>query len=217
MFHKNRRFLALLFLCIPLIVVGQKYSFKNFSIEQGLPQAYVYSMFQNPEGYLIVSTGKGNAIFNGTDFKPLLSPNLAAEDFVTASFIDQSGSIWFGCFSGTILVLSGNNESKIVYKAASSISHFCESKNGLVVAATRSSGLISIDNTKFSAQAICSECEGEMINSAEFIDRNLLLIASNSGLYTYSFLSHKMQVVQPFSSEEITCLLVKKKKDGCLI
>lgn len=217
MFHKNRRLIALLFLFVPCFVFAQKYSFKNFSIEQGLPQAYIYSMFQNPEGYLIVSTGKGNVSFNGTDFKPLLTPNLAAEDFVTASFIDQTGSIWFGCFSGTILVLSGNNESKMVYKAASSISHFCESKNGLVVASTRSSGLVAIDNSKFSAQAICADCEEQMINSAEFIDRNLLLIASNSGLYTYSFLNRKMQVVTPFASEEITCLLLKKKRDGCWV
>ena len=85
MLLKNKFSLTLIFFLIPFFSFSQKFSFKNFSIEQGLPQAYVYSMFQNPEGYIIVSTGKGNVSFNGSDFKPLTTPTLSPEDFVTAS------------------------------------------------------------------------------------------------------------------------------------
>ncbi|MBL0049469.1 MAG: SpoIIE family protein phosphatase [Bacteroidetes bacterium] len=204
--RKNKFSYLLIFILVPLIVSAQKYSFKNFSIEQGLPQAYVYSMFQNPEGFITVSTGKGNALFNGATFKPIAIPNLAAEDFVTASFIDQAGNIWYGCFSGNIYACAGNKETKLVYKASSLITHFCENKSGALLATTRSNGLLLLDNTKFSCQEICADCKAYMLNSAEFVNRHLLLLGSSNGLLLYSLTDKKIIPAPQLNDYEINCI-----------
>ena len=200
---KSKALLLLFIALLPSLVFSQKYSFKNFSIEQGLPQAYVYSMFQNPDGYLVVSTGKGTVLFNGSNFKPLPAPTLAPEDFVTASAIDQNGNSWFGCFSGNIYVCSSNNETKLVHKANGLISHFSENQNGRIVAGTRGNGLIAIDNLNFSAKEICKECSDYQINTSAFINRNDLIIGSSNGLLLYSFTTQKMQALSLLNNAEI--------------
>ncbi len=203
---KNRIGLGLIFILFPFCLTAQKYSFKNFSIEQGLPQAYVYSMFQNPEGFLSVSTGKGNVLFNGSKFKSLLVPKLGPEDFVTSSFLDQSGNSWYGCFSGNIYVCSGNSETKMVYKASSMITHFCENKSGQLIATTKSSGILLLDNLKFTADEICGPCSSEMINTAAFISRSEILIGTSNGLLIYSLSTSKLVPSRWLEGIEINCV-----------
>jgi ligand-binding sensor domain-containing protein/serine phosphatase RsbU (regulator of sigma subunit) len=210
---KNNIRITLIFILFPFICLAQKYSFKNFSIEQGLPQAYVYSMFLNPEGTITVSTGKGNVAFNGSNFKPMLHPNLGAEDFVTSSFIDQAGNCWYGCFSGNIYVRSGNKETKTVYKASSSVTHFCENKSGAIVASTKSSGLIKFDNLNFSAKEVSDECKDYFITSVLFISRNELLMGTTNGLHIYSFIDKKIRNCTAFSSFEINCMYHSEKNN----
>jgi ligand-binding sensor domain-containing protein/serine phosphatase RsbU (regulator of sigma subunit) len=214
MLLKNRFKLALVCFLLSFCVQAQKYSFKNFSIEQGLPQAYVYSIFQNSEGYLVVSTGKGNVLFNGSNFKTSTFPKLAPEDFVTSSFIDQAGNNWYGCFSGNIYVYSGSSESKVVYKASSTITNFCENKSGKMIATTKNSGILLLDNLKFTAEEICTDCKSEMINCASFLSRNEVLLGSSNGLFIYSFADSKLQSSRLLESVEINCILPKESNNG---
>ncbi len=203
---KSKFSIGLILFLLPTFLLAQKYSFKNFSIEQGLPQAYIYSMFQNPEGFITVSTGKGNVLFNGATFNALASPNLASEDFVTTSFLDQSGNTWYGCFSGNIYACIGTKETKLVYKASSVITHFCENNAGNIIATTRNSGLLLLDNTKFTCEEVCSECKSSLLNSAIFISRNSVLVGSSSGMFIYSLSAKKIQSTSLLSDFEINCM-----------
>lgn len=213
MLHQNKQLTFLLLLFLPFVSFSQKLSFKNFSIEQGLPQAYVYSLLQNPEGYFTVSTGKGNATFNGSKFKLLNSPVLNPEDFVTASYIDFSGTIWYGCFSGIVYACNGNKETKTVYKAGSTITQFAENGSGLLLAATKNSGLLAIDIQKFSAAEICQECKNYMINSVAFLSRNAALIGTSSGLFALSLTTNELKPLVQISSFEVNCIVKKEKSN----
>ena len=211
--RQNKRITILLLFLFPFVSYSQKLSFKNFSIEQGLPQAYVYSLIQNPEGYLTVSTGKGNATFNGSKFKLLVSPVLNPEDFVTASFIDLSGTLWYGCFSGNIYACSGNKETKMVYKAGSTITQFAENGSGTLLVSTKNSGLVAIDIQKQTAGETCVECKNYMLSSLAFLNRNEALIGSSNGLFKLSLASQELSAVTSLSGVEVNCILKKEKSN----
>jgi ligand-binding sensor domain-containing protein len=62
-------FFYLLILILPLTTFGQSYTFTNYSIEEGLPQSQVRSLYQDTNGYLWIGTlGGGVSRFNGRNF-----------------------------------------------------------------------------------------------------------------------------------------------------
>src|SRR5450759_4639603 len=54
-----------LFLLFSGNAFSQSYNYRNFSTEDGLPQAYIYSLTQDVNGYLWIGTGNGLSRYNG--------------------------------------------------------------------------------------------------------------------------------------------------------
>ena len=214
MLRRNRHLLLLFFLT-PIVAFSQKFSFKNYSIEHGLPQAYVYSLMQNRDGNMIVCTGKGNVNFNGMRFKISNAVTLAAEDFVTTSFIDNVGNCWYGCFSGAIYRQRDKyEEAKLVYQAKSSITHICETQSGYIVLSTRNSGLLRIQNVDQNKTEEYADCNQYLINSIESIGDEELILGTNEGLLIYSQNSHKIRPCNLLSNIEITVIKQKNDRTG---
>lgn len=75
---------------------AQQYNFRNYSIESGLPQSTVYSIFQDVEGFLWFGTQGGVAKFDGKTFVSWSQSDGMADNHVKAIAQDIHGNIWTG-------------------------------------------------------------------------------------------------------------------------
>jgi ligand-binding sensor domain-containing protein len=85
-------------------VFSQEPSFRNFSVDQGLPSSECYQILQSKEGYIWVVTDNGVAKFDGYKFHVYNRKNGLPENTVFRLHEDAHGRIWFVCASGSMAV-----------------------------------------------------------------------------------------------------------------
>jgi signal transduction histidine kinase/ligand-binding sensor domain-containing protein len=75
-----------------------QYARKHWQIEDGLPQNYVSSITQSPDGYLVVATSGGVARFDGVKFAPIPLDQQTGRtrEWINAAVVAASGAIWIG-------------------------------------------------------------------------------------------------------------------------
>lgn len=112
--HKTSVCLQLLCSAIALLcllgqwstVAAQSYDLRRFREESGLAEGYIYTVVQDPKGFLFLGTGAGLYRFDGAKFKVFDKGSGLAESFTTASFCDSEGRVWLGHFEGNISLLN---------------------------------------------------------------------------------------------------------------
>ncbi|MFH0843368.1 MAG: two-component regulator propeller domain-containing protein [Bacteroidota bacterium] len=94
-------------------ISAQQYNFESFTLENGLPQANIYCIFQDSRGYLWLGTeGSGACRFDGKDFVVFNRNKGMAGDVVRSILEDDKGRLWFGTDSG-VSVYDGRKFIKI--------------------------------------------------------------------------------------------------------
>jgi ligand-binding sensor domain-containing protein/serine phosphatase RsbU (regulator of sigma subunit) len=98
-----------IFACLStLSSFAQQYNFENFTLENGLPQATIYCIFQDSRGYLWLGTeGSGACRFDGKNFKVINQATGLAGGVVRSILEDNDGRLWFGT-DGGVSVYDGN-------------------------------------------------------------------------------------------------------------
>ncbi|MCB9234491.1 MAG: histidine kinase [Bacteroidia bacterium] len=92
--------LGILFLFLSAFLRAQEPYFLNIRMEQGLPSNYVYSVFQDRDGFLWFGTNAGVARYDGYNFEIIsLNDGLTSND-VFEFFQDSRGRIWFRTWNG---------------------------------------------------------------------------------------------------------------------
>ncbi|MCK4749784.1 MAG: hypothetical protein KAT15_22165, partial [Bacteroidales bacterium] len=94
---KISRFIKYLFLLLPSLVSGQQYGFRNFSLEDGLPQTEVQALLQDSKGFLWAGTNGGGLVrFNGKSFRVFSNRDGLPDNIVYSLCEDREGNIWTG-------------------------------------------------------------------------------------------------------------------------
>lgn len=75
---------------------GQEYSWKYYSVSDGLPQTQVYCLFQDSQGIIWIGTKGGLSKFDGIEFENFTSKNGLNFDFVTRFQEDGKGGMYIG-------------------------------------------------------------------------------------------------------------------------
>ena len=101
--------MLVIFSCINLLFVPVKaetenVKFKNFTIEQGLPQATVEAMIQDKKGYLWFGTNDGLARYNGYGFK-IYRKEIGVNNSIVGNYIvdlenDKKNNLWVATTTG---------------------------------------------------------------------------------------------------------------------
>lgn len=92
---KIRLFTLLLFILSPLSVQAQDYYFKNYSVDDGLPQSQVSSIIQDNKGFIWVGTYNGGiAKFDGKSFSCFNTKTGLNSNNVNFLFQDSKGILW---------------------------------------------------------------------------------------------------------------------------
>lgn len=97
-----KQLLVLSLLLISVNSFTQSYSFKNYSIAEGLAQTQVTSIVEDQNGYLWVGTLGGLSRFNGSKFTNYSAEDGLLNNRITALFYQQN-KLWIGHESGLSL------------------------------------------------------------------------------------------------------------------
>ena len=146
------------YLLIPSILIGlvfsfsakaQLYNFTNYSLEQGLPQSSVYSIFQDSRGYLWLGTESGVARFDGLHFTVFDRTSGLPGNTVRSIIELANGDIWVGTDMG-IAIYNGSSWRQITAKnglKGSAVMKLATDSKGRVWSASNDDGvnIITID------------------------------------------------------------------------
>ncbi len=83
---------------------AQQPLYRNFTDEDGLPSNTVYQIFQDPKGYLWMTTTKGICRFDGAEFVKIPLEGLQTEDMPVAA-MDDMGHLWAANMVGELVYI----------------------------------------------------------------------------------------------------------------
>jgi len=200
---------------------SQSYNYRNFSTEDGLPQAYIYSLTQDVNGYLWIGTGNGLSRYNGFRFENYTTSDSPADNIITCGISDGE-SLWFGHNNGRISFFNGKKFSavNIPDTLVSPITHFTKSPDGNIWAGTYADGLLKLSKDSGFLRRFVFK-NNVVIVSFNFMNDNSLLIGTNSGLLYCRLLEtgeiELINSVTEIPESKVTCIQKRRNRPGFFI
>ncbi|UCH93765.1 MAG: response regulator [Candidatus Aminicenantes bacterium] len=186
----------LVYLCILVFWVqgqapgfGQHYNFKNYSMEEGLAQSQVYTIFQCSQGYLWIGTyGGGVSKFDGKTFTNYSTKDGLSDNVVYAIIEDRDGNLWMATDLG-VNKYDGKTFTPYTEKHGllqDTIMNIFEDRDGSLWLGTYSKGLSHWKEDHFTH---FTTADGLVDNGIRFITRDMkgnLWIGTLNGLSKYN-------------------------------
>jgi ligand-binding sensor domain-containing protein/serine phosphatase RsbU (regulator of sigma subunit) len=201
-------FLSLL-LAQQTIAYSQQYFFRNYSVEQGLPQSSVYCLIQDARGFFWMGTdGGGVSRFDGHTFQTFSKSEGLSDNVVRSLFEDSKGNIWIGTDNGLTLY-DGYNFSAIGKEQGlkgSSVLKIMEARSGVILAATNDGGLATIiTSDSLTVKNITSEdgLTSDFIFDIYEDPQNMIWLAMVGGLNIIDFGDSASQAIKEIYTPEI--------------
>jgi signal transduction histidine kinase/ligand-binding sensor domain-containing protein len=172
---------------------GQQYGFRNYSLEQGLPQTEVYAMLQDSRRNIWVGTnGGGLSSFNGINFRTYTTGDGLPSNMIWALAEDSHGNIWIGT-SNAVSMYNGISfrnftEKEVPFLRIYNVFHEDTDGNIWVVSFDEQSGgrLLRIENDSLIDYSHyfpeLTENNG-IIAAFSSLNQNILYISTLNGLY----------------------------------
>lgn len=171
---------------------SQAYQFKNYSIDNGISQPYIYTINQDKNGYLWIGTGEGLCKFDGLRFRSFYSKDGIAENFVTSSYRDRSRNLWLGHYQGSVTFYDGKKFKSINTEgfSKSPVTAIVEDEKGYIWCGTQNDGIFRISKN-FEVEVFKIEFNQENIFALNFTKYDQLLVGTASGLAIYELKGEK--------------------------
>lgn len=83
-------------------VKGQDLSFRQFTIEDGLPSNQIYDIHQDQKGFIWFATENGLSKYNGAQFINYTLSDGLPDTEITSFFEDSKNRLWFCTFNGQL-------------------------------------------------------------------------------------------------------------------
>jgi signal transduction histidine kinase/ligand-binding sensor domain-containing protein len=188
---------SILFLLVILAscfqVSGQQYGFRNYSLEQGLPQTEVYAMLQDSRRNIWVGTnGGGLTRFNGINFKTYTTRDGLSSSMIWALDEDSHGNIWIGT-SNAVTMYNGISfrnytEEKVPFLRTYNVFHEDADGDIWVVSFDEQFGgrLLRIENDSlvvYSHYFPDLTENNSIIAAFSSMDQNILYLSTSNGLF----------------------------------
>ena len=97
----------------------ENFNFKNITIEDGLSQSTVKTIYQDSKGYIWVGTDAGLNRYNGYEFKQYkhdeYNKNSIAHNYIIDITEDKNGRIWVSTIGGLTRIDTDKDEIKNYY------------------------------------------------------------------------------------------------------
>ncbi|MFN8210142.1 MAG: two-component regulator propeller domain-containing protein [Bacteroidales bacterium] len=163
---------------------GQTYKFRNL-----LPDAYIYSITQDRNGFLWVGGGKETGLlkFDGFDFYPVTFPDSSLERYVTISLRDRNGRIWLGCNDGTLFYSVPNGLAQIPDAGIQIVNDMFEGPDGSVWVIPQDRMILKIDEENPGKITKFGVARDLIMSSASLTPAGNIIIGTQENLILCSF------------------------------
>jgi len=177
-------FVLILTFTLGLKVNGQNHYFRHYSNTEGFPQAFVYDLEQDDQGYLWIGTPEGLYKFNGFEFQAFTVQDSLANDFVSRIYSDSKGRMWFGHQNGSISLLFNDVFTPFHQQSPASgmVTDLAEDPQGNIWFSTQNLGLGLIDE-ELRMKSVSFPVESESLSQIESLGDDLFLIGTQENLY----------------------------------
>lgn len=155
----------------PVVSIAQQYNFKRISIEEGLPQAGVYEVYEDSKGFLwIALEGGGVCMYDGMEITNYTIADGLTHNSVRAIGEDEEGNLWFGTQGNGISKFDGKAFTNYTTKQGLSSDHIraiTQDEYGDMWFGTFNGGVCKlIKSAKDSAQQfLCFDVSDGLINN----------------------------------------------------
>ena len=99
--------------------IRESFNFKNITIEDGLSQSTVETIYQDSKGYIWIGTNDGLDRYNGYEFKHYkydkYDKNSIANNYIVDIIEDKNGYIWVSTTNGLSKIDTDKDEIKNYY------------------------------------------------------------------------------------------------------
>ncbi len=96
-----RPILFIILVAYGILLHAQQYSFRNFSVKEGVAQSQVFSLLQDHRGYLWMGTrGGGLTRYDGVSFRTYTTRDGLCNNYVYCTKEDANHNLWIGTNNG---------------------------------------------------------------------------------------------------------------------
>lgn len=191
---------ALMALCSWMTLSAQMLPFKVFSIDDGLLQSSVFSIYQDSMGYLWFGTTAGVSRYDGHSFHNFSNEFELADPVVRIITEDSQGRIWFGTGSGVSVYDGVSFENHLIEKIVpgAEVRTLCFDRDGILWIGT-SRGIASIQDGRLQffddtpATWMCAAPDGRLwvatLQGLRYIEDNRLIQPAQPDLISGLFIT----------------------------
>ncbi|MCU0660921.1 MAG: ATP-binding protein [Myxococcota bacterium] len=187
-----------------------QYVYRNWSLDQGLPQSSVFAVKQGPDGYLWLATAEGLARFDGVRFQVFDTSNTPAlkSNMITTLELDSHGALWLGTRSGGLTRYADGvfeTYGKEQGLLSPSVSAILEDARGRLWVGTLGSGLFLREGDLFVSQPKPPERVFEDVYDLLEDSAQRLWVASGDGVYSFTAdhgVAQDFEVLRGLSSDK---------------
>jgi ligand-binding sensor domain-containing protein/signal transduction histidine kinase/DNA-binding response OmpR family regulator len=189
------------------------YIIKHYSIEQGLSQSTVFTIYQDSQGYLWFGTrGGGLNRFDGYEFKVFRSnsydPSSISDNEVISLFEDSKGNFWVGTRYGGVNLYDRDKESflqcSIFPEKAEKFAANCffeDIQNNVWIGTDEGLIMYSNETGRFNLTKNENEELREITSIVQNINGNLF-IGSRKGIYVFDPLNQTSEIITEILTAE---------------
>jgi PAS domain S-box-containing protein len=199
----NKHILLIIFLAIAQFTVAQQFKFDVINHEKGLSSSRINKLYKDSRGLLwICGDGAGLFSYNGYEFKNYNKVNQFENLFVTDIIENKNKQLVLSSRYMGILFFEGNKFIKL--NVNSEVSKFVNTKKGIFGIGTSNIYFINNEN-KVSLVKDLKKLSISVITSAETINDELVLFATDKGLFQYNFIKNTVNRIHKFTNEVTIC------------
>ncbi len=179
----------ILTLMISSSAVAQNFNLSRFTNASGLPQNYVYSLTQSPDGVVWIAMAEGLSGYDGIKFTNFFTRDSLADNFTSKMLIDSDKRLWCGHGNGHFSVYENHRFSRLfVPDVAAPIKDMCLDDKGNIWAVEQNKGLIKIAPDKTVTTYFDRKKFGRHIYySVRAVNSMHLLVGTSDGLMNVRF------------------------------
>lgn len=202
-----RFFLLGLAIVLCLQVKAQRYSFVNYSLEEGLPQSQVSDICQDRFGYLWIGTETGLSRFDGVEFRNFSTDDGLPDNEIGKILLDRDSNLWVATPKG-LARKTQTGFSHYLFPAGRDygINDLTEWRSKIYLVTDE--GLMMFENDEFNFVDSVSSYSKSIRTLVGYGD-SVLYCGSRNGLFTYDGHEIKPYVRPGIDSLNISDLFVQ--------
>lgn len=141
-------------------VIGQQPVFRHLTVEDGLPSSWIYSITEDQQGYVWITSREGVARYDGYRFRHFTTSSGLPGNEVLYAYCDKKGKIWMRAFKQPLSYYDPVTARMVIMDSIRSIRRvdldniIAEDKRGVMWLSLHRNGIARIDSGRISYLAI---------------------------------------------------------------